>query len=72
MDLHQTTLEHDRGPWLPSKKVCARYHIVMRTLDRWIADPAMQFPKPLYINGRRFHSEPELIAWERKRAAMAA
>jgi len=72
MEHHHSTPDRDRGPWLPAKQVCARYQIVTRTLDRWIADPAMAFPPPLYINGRRFHSEPELIEWERRRAATAA
>jgi hypothetical protein len=42
-----------------------------RTLDRWLADARIDFPRPLTINGRRYFSEPELVAWERKRAGKA-
>jgi hypothetical protein len=62
----------DQGPYHPARKVCDRYDIVDRTLDRWIADPAMDFPRPLIINNRRYFSEPELIAWERRRAGKVA
>ena len=60
------------GPYQPARKVCARYDIVDRTLDRWLADPAMDFPRPIVINARRYFSEPELIAWERRRAGKVA
>ncbi len=63
-------LQCDRGPYHRAKQVCARYHIADRTLDRWLADPTMEFPRPLIINNRRYFSDPELIAWERKRAAV--
>jgi hypothetical protein len=64
-----SSVPDDRGPYSPGKKVCGRYGIVDRTLDRWVADPEMGFPKPLVINNRRYFSEPELTAWERRRAA---
>jgi predicted DNA-binding transcriptional regulator AlpA len=69
---HQQVLPPDRGPYRPARQVCERYGVTDRTLDRWLADPTMQFPRPLVINRRRFFSEPELIAWERKRASRAA
>jgi hypothetical protein len=68
----EQTNKSDRGPFHPSKKVCARYAITDRTLDRWLADSAMNFPRPLVINRRRYFSELELTEWERKRAASAA
>jgi hypothetical protein len=61
----------NRGPYLPAKKVLERYEITDRTLDRWLADTAMNFPRPLVINHRRYFSEPELTEWERKRASAA-
>ena len=60
--------QENTGPYQPARKVCARYDIVDRTLDRWLADPAMGFPRPIVINTRRYFSEPELVAWERRRA----
>jgi predicted DNA-binding transcriptional regulator AlpA len=56
---------------LPAKQVCERYQVTDRTLDRWLADPAMEFPRPMMINKRRYFPEIELTRWERKRAATA-
>ena len=54
---------------LPSREVCDRYGIVIRTLDRWLKDKAVGFPAPAdVIRGRRYWSEANLIEWERTRA----
>ena len=58
----------DDGRLLPSRLVCERYHIVDRTLDRWIRDEALGFPQPVMINKRRYFRELALRDWERKRA----
>jgi predicted DNA-binding transcriptional regulator AlpA len=60
------------GPFLSARKVWERYDVTDRTIDRWIADPAMGFPQPITINKRRYFSESELTAWERRRAGRAA
>jgi hypothetical protein len=57
------------GPWLPARKVWGRYGTTDRTLDRWVADPEMNFPQPMLIKNRRYFNEAELTAWERRRAA---
>jgi hypothetical protein len=56
------------GTWLPARKVWGRYHTTDRTLDRWVADPEMGFPRPMVIKKRRYFNEAELTAWERRRA----
>jgi hypothetical protein len=61
----------NRGPYLSKVKVAKRYDTTCRSIDRWRGDPDLGFPEPLDINGRIYFSEPELIAWERKRAARA-
>lgn len=33
------------------------------TLWRWLNDPAMKFPKPIYIARRRYWKESEVIVW---------
>lgn len=38
------------------------------TLWRWLNDPAMRFPKPIYIARRRFFREAEIAAWIEARA----
>jgi len=30
---------------------------------RWLSDPALQFPRPIYISRRRYWREAELLAW---------
>lgn len=33
------------------------------TLWRWLNDPTLNFPKPIYIARRRFFREAEVLAW---------
>ena len=33
------------------------------TIWRWLNDPAMDFPKPVYIGNRRYWREAEIIEW---------
>jgi predicted DNA-binding transcriptional regulator AlpA len=54
---------------VPARKVQDRYDIADRTLDRWLINPALNFPKPVIINKRRYWRVSELVAWERQRAA---
>lgn len=53
---------------LPTSKVCARYNISDRTVDRWLMRPELNFPQPIRISGRRYWREAEITAWERTRA----
>lgn len=57
------------GPLLPARGVWSRYGVTDRTLDRWLANDALSFPRPLVINRRRYFRERDLIAWERRRAS---
>jgi len=57
---------------LSSRALQERFQISDRTVDRWLADPRLNFPRPvLTINRRRFWSRAEIVAWERARAARA-
>lgn len=33
------------------------------TLWRWLNDPALSFPKPIYIARRRYWREADIIEW---------
>jgi hypothetical protein len=57
------------GPLLPASAVWGRYGVADRTLDRWLANKSLGFPRPLVINRRRYFRERELAEWERKRAS---
>jgi predicted DNA-binding transcriptional regulator AlpA len=54
---------------LPAPAVWRRYGKTDRTLDRWLQDGALKFPRPTVIRGRRYFRESELIEWERAQAA---
>lgn len=42
------------------------------TLWRWLNDPALNFPKPIYIARRRYWREIDLIEWLDAQAEVAA
>ena len=60
----------ERGDgWLADPKVARRYDVVPRTLCRWDAQPELRFPKPVFLNNRKYRRIQELDAWDRWRAA---
>jgi predicted DNA-binding transcriptional regulator AlpA len=71
------TIDPDR--MIQASSVAARYDISVRTLDRWIKKPHLNFPKPVLlmhdIAGRvssRLWRLGDLIGWERAQAARNA
>ena len=57
--------EHKGRRLLPDPKVCERYSVTSMTLYRWDSNPALNFPKPIRINRRKYRDQAELEAWER-------
>ena len=57
---------------LPAPAVWRRYGKTDRTLDRWLQDKALGFPRPTVIRGRRYFRETELVEWEREQAAKSS
>jgi hypothetical protein len=54
---------------LRKSAVAERYgNVSTRTIDRWLLDPALKFPKPIYIGSTPMWDEDELARWERGRA----
>jgi predicted DNA-binding transcriptional regulator AlpA len=53
---------------IPGPKVSRRYNRSDKTLDRWLNDEALGFPRPIMIRNRRYFRESELVAWERAQA----
>ena len=47
------------------KELAERYHVVSRTIDRWLANADLGFPRPLVINRRRYWDLGEIEQWER-------
>ena len=60
------TTYRGQGKHLPMGGVCKRYGKSARTIDRWLADERLGFPRPLVIRSRRYFDEQALIAWERE------
>jgi hypothetical protein len=58
-----------RAGLLPDPRVAARYDVTPRTIDNWDRQPALNFPKPIRINRRKYRRLNELENWERERAA---
>jgi predicted DNA-binding transcriptional regulator AlpA len=72
IDLGITGRPSDNGSLLPARKVQERYDIADRTLDRWLESKALNFPRPVIINKRRYWRIGELVAWERSRVKAAS
>lgn len=56
---------------LPAATVWKRYGKTDRTLDRWLKDETLGFPRPVFIRSRRYFKEAELLNWERLQASKA-
>jgi len=56
---------------LPATAVAARYGVVPRSLDRWLARPELNFPRPDRVNRRRYWWLSQLQNWDRVRALKA-
>ena len=58
--------------FLGAREVRRRYgDISDMSLHRWLRRQELEFPKPIYIEGRRYWSLSRLEQWERARAAAA-
>ncbi len=55
--------------YMTEPQVCARYGVVPLTLRRWDQDPELGFPAPVFIRGRKYRDEEEILAWEARQAA---
>lgn len=53
---------------LPARLVWTRFGVTDRTLDRWLIDPKLAFPRPILIRGRRYFFLDEIEQWERGQA----
>ena len=49
---------------IPMRDVAARYGVHVRTIERWIEDPVLSFPQPIYIRRRRYIKAGDLQTWE--------
>ena len=57
------------GIRLPISQLCRRYGISARTVDRWLGNQQLGFPRPMVVNRRHYWEEAALPAWDRQQAA---
>jgi hypothetical protein len=62
-------LEHDMAKqYIPDSQVARdRYHVHPTTINRWDRNQALNFPKPIRINNRKYRDREELDEWDRSR-----
>lgn len=53
--------------FLPARHVWERYGVTQMSLHRWVNDPALGFPAPIYFGRFRYWRLADLLAWERSR-----
>ena len=54
-------MEHKLIPAAAVRDLCGG--VSDMSLWRWLNNPALNFPKPIYIARRRYWREADLIAW---------
>ena len=55
--------------YLPARDVWERYGRTNMTLHRWLKDPKMNFPRPIYFGRFRYFAISAIEQWERERLA---
>ena len=64
----ETSSHHVGSQYLTAAQVRARFgNISDMSLWRWINSSQLNFPKPIYINRRRFFREDLVLDWEARR-----
>jgi len=66
--------EHDRNPHRRIQAAAVRHlcgGISDMSLWRWLDNPELDFPRPIYIGRRRFWREAEIFAWLEAREGSA-
>jgi hypothetical protein len=56
----------------PDPEVARYFGIHPKSLPRWDKNPKLEFPKPIYINGRKYRNRAEIREFERRAAASLA
>ena len=73
MEIEDLNLESlPPGTRIPLTAIARRYHRSIRTIDRWIEDPAVEFPPIIYIRGRRYVTAGDALVWEQKQPDLLA
>lgn len=55
--------------YLSAARVKARYGMSSMSIERWLQNAKLGFPRPMYIGRYRYWRLADLAEWERSRAA---
>jgi predicted DNA-binding transcriptional regulator AlpA len=56
---------NDSEVFITTEQVCKRYSMSSASLNRWLKDSCLDFPKPIVINARkRLWRLSEITKWE--------
>lgn len=61
-----------QSEFVTSNYIITRYRITAMTLWRWIKSDNVNFPKPIYINKRRYFRIDDVMKWEAERESGSA
>jgi hypothetical protein len=62
----------ETSPRWKTGDLCKYFQNGQRTINRWTNSPALNFPQPIVINGRKYWDRQEVIAWARLRRGVTA
>ena len=60
-------LSAETGAMIPKPALAAELGVSSRTISRWLADVAVEFPKPIVIRGRSYFPRTAIEAWKSAR-----
>jgi predicted DNA-binding transcriptional regulator AlpA len=60
-------LSAETGAMIPKPALAAELGVSSRTISRWLADVAVEFPKPIVIRGRNYFPRTAIEAWKSAR-----
>lgn len=55
--------------WLVLRNLKTRYRCSAMTVYRWVKNPDLDFPKPIYLGRVRYWDADEIAEWEAKQRA---
>jgi hypothetical protein len=61
----------DLGAMVPKPNLARELGVSSRTVSRWLADPAVGFPRPIVIRGRNYFARTSFEAWKAAKLADA-
>jgi hypothetical protein len=71
-DAARASKKASQSAWITNTALAAELDVCPRTLDRWLRDIALGFPRPHYVNKRKYFERSEIENWKAATAVKAA